>query len=197
MPGFLSLLYSYLFLIWVLSFVYKHSARSRIECASTELCHHSISPHLVCYPGSQAPARHSKDSRNVVSPFLPSVWLLAPTSYLLPYQSTLSARTPHAFTSAYSGVMMAWMMGNLTGVCRGSLKTKRTRCPSNWCFRLFTRVDAIIVTVFALINSLHLSIIHIPSTIPLSVQSPPRSLATLTHTDLNITTIPLSDYSRK
>ena len=194
MPGFLSLLYSYLFLIWILSFVYKHSARSRIECASTELCHHSISPtsRVLSWKSGPREALEGFSQRSIsLSPF---VWLLAPTSYLLPYQSTLSAtRTPHAYTSAYSGVMM----GNLTGVCRGSLKTKRTRRPSNWCFRLFTRVDAIIVTVFALINSLHLSIIHIPSTIPLSVQSPPRSLATLTQTDLNITTIPLSNYSRK
>ena len=95
-----------IFLIWVLSFVYKHSARSRIECASTELCHHSIPPtsRVLSWKSGPREALEGFSQRSIsLSPF---VWLLAPTSYLLPYQSTLSApRTPHAFTSAYSGVM--------------------------------------------------------------------------------------------
>ena len=47
----------------------------------------------VCYPGSQAHKRHSKDSRRLV--VYPSfVWLLAPI-FSLPSRSTLSAtRTP-------------------------------------------------------------------------------------------------------
>ena len=49
-----------------------------------------------------------------------------------------------------------------------------------------------------IINLLDRDIIHISSTISLSVQSPPRSLATQIYSNLTLkTTIPLLNYSRK
>ena len=73
----------------------NHLTSSRIECASTKLCHHSISPTSRVLSRKSGPREALEGFSQCSIALSPFVWLLAPTSYLLPYQSTLSAtRTP-------------------------------------------------------------------------------------------------------
>ena len=87
--------YIRLYINHLMSYRIRVRARSSVTTAFPQ--------HLACYPGSQALERHSKDSRNVVSPFPPSFgcWHPPPTSYLTNPRSQpheppthLRARTP-------------------------------------------------------------------------------------------------------